>query len=170
MYTAFLGAEVIMNDMFPFRDEIVAIRMTGHGIRQVLEFSAAALSPEMSGIDSGAFLQTSGLSYTIDTGAMPYTAVYDGKNVTGVTHPCERVANITMTGEGTPEPLDDDRMYTVLVSSFLTDGGDGYAVFASETNATRTTIYDIDPAAACISGNSPVASVVEGRIMVLNGT
>jgi len=154
-------------EMLPYRDEIVAIPMKGSDIRQALECSASALGPGDEGIDSGGFLQVSGLHYSIDTNGTPYTAEYNGSELVEIQETGSRVTDIVVEDpDGSSTPLDDERIYEVLVNAWLAGGGDGYWIFSGYENKTFTTVYDIDPVAEYIRKNTPVAPAIEGRIIM----
>jgi len=162
---------LLLYQMLPYRDEIVSIPMTGKDIRQALECSASALGPDSTGIDSGGFLQVSGLHYTIDMNGAPYAAEYNGSTLVTLKNYGSRVINATIeTEDGSYIPLRDDAVYNVLVNAWLAGGGDGYWIFSGQENKTYTTVYDINPVAEFIRRESPVAPVEEGRIVVMNGT
>jgi 2',3'-cyclic-nucleotide 2'-phosphodiesterase (5'-nucleotidase family) len=161
----------ILYEILPYRDEIVEITMTGRDIRQALECSASALGPEQTGIDSGGFLQVSGIHYTIDLNGTPYTATYNGSVLVAVEDPGYRVTEVTVQeADGSLAPLDDEEMYSVLVNAWLAGGGDGYWIFSEQENITYTTVYDIDPVAGYIRNESPVSPAVEDRIIIIQGS
>ena len=155
--------------ILPFQNRLVAVNLTGGQIRQALEISAAALSEEMSGVASGGFLQVSGLAFTIDAGATPYTATYDPDGTPHVVHPGSRVRDVSVTSSGTVAPLRDGRTYRVVTSEFVAGGGDGYALFEGGDVAALG-VYDIDPVIEYLRVNVPAAPAVEGRITVVNAT
>jgi len=158
-------------EILPYRDEIVEITMTGKDIRQALECSASSLGPNETGIDSGGFLQVSGLFYTIDMNGTSYMATYNGSVLVTMENPGSRVTGITVEEpDGSWVPLSDEQVYTVLVNSWLAGGGDGYWIFSGQENQVYTTVYDIDPVAEYIRAESPVSPAVEGRIVILQGS
>lgn len=90
-------------DVIPFGSEqIVAIKLTGADLRAAVERSVSFLPRRFGG-----FLQVSGLSFTCDLSL----------------DPGERVTKIKVGGAS----LDDEAEYTVALSEFLADGGNGYA-------------------------------------------
>lgn len=155
----------IIREMLPYNDEIVEIELTGSEIRDVLECSASALGPEYEGIETGGFLQVSGLWYTIDMNETPYSAKYNGSDLLEVTHRGSRVKKVLVEEpDGSYSLLDDDLTYPILVNAWLAGGGDGYWIFAAAKNKTHTAVHDIDPVMDYIRKNTPVAPAVEGRI------
>jgi 5'-nucleotidase/UDP-sugar diphosphatase len=156
--------------ILPFGNTIVLINMTGEEISQMLEVSAAALDPGVTGVQDSGFLQVAGIKFKIDRKAQPFEANYDGLKLKRLINPGSRVSEIFVRRNGTWEPLDMQKSYEVLLSSFTASGGDGYYLFA-EMPAKRkhdTTVNDLDPLATYIKKNSPVAPKDEGRIGILN--
>ncbi len=97
--------------VLPFNNYIVAIRVSGKGIRQALEHG-------VSGVETGAgaFPQVSGLSFVYDVTAPPGS----------------RVGEIKVGGR----PLDPGREYTVATNDFLAAGGDGYKSFGEAVRSS----------------------------------
>ncbi|HSD56772.1 MAG TPA: bifunctional UDP-sugar hydrolase/5'-nucleotidase [Methanotrichaceae archaeon] len=157
-----------LNTILPFGNTLVLINMTGQEVKQMLEVSAAALDPEDTGVEDGGFLQVAGIKFKIDRKAQPFAATYDGLMLKEMKSPGDRVSEVFVQRNGTWEPLDEQNEYEVLLPSWTTDGGDGYYLFA-EMPAERkydTTVKDLDPLAAYIKENSPVAPKTEGRIEI----
>ncbi len=159
---------LILKTILPFGNTLVLINMTGKEVKQMLEVSAAALDPEDTGVEEGAFLQVAGVKFKIDRKAQPFAATYDGLMLKELRSPGDRVSEIFVQRNENWEPLDERGEYEVLLPSWTTDGGDGYYLFA-EMPAERkydTTVKDLDPLAAYIKENSPVAPKIEGRIEI----
>jgi 5'-nucleotidase/UDP-sugar diphosphatase len=156
--------------ILPFGNTIVQINMTGEEIKQMLEVSAAALDPEVTGVQDGGFLQMAGIKFKIDRKAQPFAANYEGLKLKNLISSGSRVSEIFMQRNGTWEPLDKQKSYGVLLSSFTADGGDGYYLFAEMPAKGKydTTVNELDPLATYIKKNSPVAPKDEGRIEILN--
>lgn len=104
----------------PFGNMGMVIEATGQQILDALELGATAYPQE-----SGAFLQVSGMSYTIDS-SIPSSVKKDGKgSFLGVTGPY-RVKNVIIGGKN----LEVDKKYTLAGSSYiLRDGGNGMTMF-----------------------------------------
>lgn len=158
-----------LKTILPFGGTIVLINMTGMEIKQMLEFSAAALDQDETGVQEGGFLQVGGIKFKIDRKAQPFAATYDGRNLKKLISPGQRVSEIFVKGNGTWEPLDMQKRYEVLLPSWTAGGGDGYYLF-TEMSAERkydTTVKDLDPVAVYIKENSPVSPKIEGRIEII---
>lgn len=158
--------------ILPFSNDIVQINMTGKEIKQMLEVSAAALDPEVTGVQDGGFLQVAGIKFKIDRNAQPFIATYDGKKLKKLINPGGRVSGIYIQRNRTWDPLDNQKRYEVLIPSFTVDGGDGYYLFVEMTAKRKfdTTTKDLDPLAAYIKKKSPVAPKDDGRIEIINST
>lgn len=104
----------------PFGNMGMVIEATGQQILDALELGAAAYPQE-----SGAFLQVSGMSYTIDS-SIPSSVKKDEKgSFIGVTGPY-RIKNVIIGGR----KLELDKKYTLAGSSYiLRDGGNGMTMF-----------------------------------------
>jgi 5'-nucleotidase / UDP-sugar diphosphatase len=98
--------------VLPFDNYVVAVRLTGRQIREVLEHGVSAVEDE-----EGRFPQVSGLTFVYDPSAAKGT----------------RVADIVIGGK----PIMDDREYTVATNDFLAAGGDGYGTFGDAAESSR---------------------------------
>lgn len=107
-------------DVFPYGNTLCVVEVTGQQILDALEWGSRAVPSE-----SGAFLQVSGLSYTIDS---------------KVSNPCQQDENgmfLSVEGERRvknvkvgEEPLDPEKTYTLAGHSYmLLKNGDGYTMF-----------------------------------------
>jgi 5'-nucleotidase/UDP-sugar diphosphatase len=163
---------ITIETILPFGNTIVLINMTGEEIKQMLEVSAAALDPEVTGVQDGGFLQVAGIKFKIDRRAQPFAATYDGRKLKNLIRPGSRVSEIFVERNCTWEPFDMLKRYKVLLPSFTAEGGDGFYLFAEMPAERRydTTVMDITPLAAYIKVNSPVAPKDEGRIVIFNST
>ncbi|XP_060080242.1 snake venom 5'-nucleotidase-like [Ylistrum balloti] len=140
----------------PFRNTLETIRLQGRHLRAALENSVSRWNT----VDpSGRFLQVSGLRVT-----------YDLKKEVG-----RRVVDVhALCSDCTiPEylPLDDTKMYRIILSNFIVQGGDGYDVIRD--NAEQEHIsgdLDSDVMTEYIQEISPLYHGLEGRIKFINGT
>jgi 2',3'-cyclic-nucleotide 2'-phosphodiesterase (5'-nucleotidase family) len=157
-----------LKTILPFDDTLVLVNMTGMQIKQMLEVSAAALDPGETGVEEGAFLQVAGIRFKIDRRAQPFVATYDGRNLKEMISPGSRVREIFLQKNGTLEPLDEQKEYQVLISSWTAQGGDGFYLFEDMPAEKKfdTTVLDWDPVAAYIEEKSPVYPKEEGRIEI----
>ncbi|MBN1323707.1 MAG: bifunctional metallophosphatase/5'-nucleotidase [Methanotrichaceae archaeon] len=161
-----------LSNLLPYRGYIYALNMTGEEVEQMLEISASALGTAEGKVPNGAFLQVSGIKFTIDLSCEPYSAVYNGSEVVEVINPGSRVSGIQIAANDTWTSLEPEGEYMVLVNDWLAKGGDGYALLSDIPDERRrdTTVLDIDPVIAYLKEMSPVEPVAEGRIVIINGT
>jgi 2',3'-cyclic-nucleotide 2'-phosphodiesterase (5'-nucleotidase family) len=143
----------------PFNNYLVAFRLRGAQLQQMLEHGVAAVAER-----EGRFPQVSGLSFAYRPGATPGS----------------RITAVTVGGQ----PLDPDRVYVVATNDFLAAGGDGYTAFGEALKSGGLTstggmlksdalVYN-DPGTWVrellvdfLKTRSPVAPRVEGRIQAL---
>jgi len=96
----------------PFDNYIVAVRLKGSAVRQILEHGVSRIEA-----NSGAFPQVSGFSFVFDPKA-----------------PCgSRVTTVWNGGE----PLNPEKEYIVATSDFLAAGGDGYTAFGEAVRSSE---------------------------------
>lgn len=111
-------------NVHPFGNMACMIEIKGEYILDALEMSARAIPGE-----TGGFLQTSGLTYEINSAIESPVVIDEAGNFAGVEGE-RRVSNVMVGGE----PLDPEKTYTVASHNFmLKDGGDGYVMFKNGT-------------------------------------
>lgn len=107
-------------EAFPFGNMCVVLEVNGQQILDALEMGAISYPEE-----SGAFMQVSGLSYTIDS-AVPSSIELDAKGNFVRVAGARRVSDVKIDGK----PLDVKKKYTVGGTSYmLKSGGDGMTMF-----------------------------------------
>lgn len=165
-----------VNEILPYRNEIVRVEMLGADIKEVLEVSASALRidgdgcPEGNRASTGGFLQVGGLRTTIDLKQPGFCAVYSGKEVVEVLNQGARIVKVEVRQDGAWVDLDLFESYAVLVNDYIAGGGDGHYVFLREDlKKTFTTMTATDILADYIIQYTPVSPGVDGRISRLNG-
>jgi 2',3'-cyclic-nucleotide 2'-phosphodiesterase (5'-nucleotidase family) len=137
--------------VLPFGNRSVILTLTGDQLRQAFVNGFTPFcDPGFAG-GTGRFPQISGLKVTFGcTGTTPV--------VTGMWKTPQGIA-----GPATPiGPTDPVRFVT---NDFMYTGGDGYTVFAQGTNVLQPGDALLDVTIDYITANSPVAPVVEGRIV-----
>ena len=131
--------------ILPYADPLIKLQVDGKTLRAALEHGLARLGP---GAQPGEFLQVSGLRL-----------VYDAKRP-----PDARLVSVTV---GT-QPLNDTKTYTVAMSRYMAEGGDGYAMFKDvpPLNKPETAPKTTDVLRAAIVGAKAqtIAPVLDGRI------
>ncbi len=107
-------------DVFPYGNTLCVVEVTGQQILDALEWGSRAVPSEL-----GAFLQVSGLSYTIDSKVNNSCKQDENGMFLGVEGE-RRVKNVKV-GE---EPLDPKKTYTLASHSYmLLKNGDGFTMF-----------------------------------------
>ena len=130
----------MLHEIDEFENDVYLLKIQGRYIKEILEHSASRLG-------SGAFLQVSGLRFTINlSGTAQIITEQDGKWT--ITKPGGRVADIQVAGEnGAYYPLDPEKEYSVACNAFLAErSGDKYfwfKKFGINQKNTYTTLYSI---------------------------
>ncbi len=146
--------EITWSEVFavlPFGNRTTILTLTGDQLRQAfLNGFTPFCDPGFAG-GTGRFPQVSGLKVTFAcSGTTPV--------VTGMWKTPQGIA-----GPATPiGPADTVRIVT---NDFMYTGGDGYTVFTQGTDVLQPGDALLDVAIDYIAANSPVAPVVEGRIV-----
>lgn len=105
----------------PYNNSICMVELTGQRLLDVLEFSAR-LQPE----ESGSFLHTSGLTYTIDV-SVPTSVELDSNGSFARVAGEYRVKDVKVGGVA----LDTAKTYTLASHNYmLKQGGDGFSMFS----------------------------------------
>ncbi len=160
-----------VNEIIPFRDEVVSVEMNGADLNQLLEISASALRvqgdgcPDNSRAGSGGFFQVAGLRITIDLSKPPFCAVYLERGISQLTNPGSRILKAEVYLNGSWTLLDPSATYTVLVNKWTASGGDGYYVLLrGDISKENTTMFSTDILAGYIERHTPISPQTEGRI------
>ena len=104
----------------PFGNMLCVIEVTGQQILDALEWGSRAVPGE-----NGGFLQTSGLTYEINT-QVDSPCLEDENGMFAGIEGTRRVQNV-MVGE---EPIDPEKVYTLASHNYmLLENGDGYTMF-----------------------------------------
>ena len=160
-----------VNEILPYRGEIVRVEALGSDIKQMLEVSASAIRVEGdvckdgSRAPTGGFLQVGRLRITIDLDKPTFCAVYSGKEVSHIINYGSRIVKVEVYRDDAWVELDPSETYTVLVNDYIAGGGDGHYVFLKEDlKKTVTTTVTTDILADFIIRYTPVSPEVDGRI------
>ncbi len=137
----------------PFNNYDVSMDLTGQQILDLLE-------QQWNGVNEGPptsnkILQVSGIEYTWDKSL----AAEVGTNAV--------VGSVLVDADGNPAtapvPIVPGNTYRIVCNSFLSDGGDGFGVFASGTNKFFGGL-DIDALSNYLAANDPYTPVATTRI------
>ncbi len=109
----------MLYSMHPYNNQLCIVKITGRKLLEILE-AATAFTPEAM----GAFPQTSGIRYTIDT-SVPYEKgeLYPASSYYAPANPGSRITIDTVGGRS----FRADDIYTIALVEYLAIGGDTYA-------------------------------------------
>ncbi|XP_048766300.2 snake venom 5'-nucleotidase-like isoform X2 [Ostrea edulis] len=151
--TSFSRGQILLGNIFevqPFRNTLETIQLQGKYLRETLEHSASAhnvADPD------GAFLQFSGLRVKYNLNKPVNQRVVEVKVLCS---DCEIPKY---------EPLEENKMYDVILSNFILLGGDGYTVVKDHAQQKHIVgNLDIDAFAAYVEDFSPLYTSLENRI------
>jgi 2',3'-cyclic-nucleotide 2'-phosphodiesterase (5'-nucleotidase family) len=149
----------------PFFNNLIVKRLPGQCILDALEFGVSKHPTA-----SGGFPQVSGISYDIDT-SLNSTVETDSQglflNVAGK----RKISNVMINGED----IDPNKNYSVSMSDYIGNGGDGYTMFAKYEVFQEGLLTDTYAIAYYIKNtlNGKIPSEYkdfQGRINMFNGT
>ncbi|XP_065212188.1 protein 5NUC-like [Planococcus citri] len=149
-----LTLETLMTIM-PFESELVEVELRGSTIRKSLEFGVSMYTSEDTTFYSSYFLHFSGLK-----------VVYDFSKPSG-----QRVASVNVLCRECDIPeyqmLQDDRIYGVMMTRFLAEGGDKFNMIKTELiNKTMLSFSDLDPLIAYVEKSQVVYPHLDNRLTV----
>jgi 5'-nucleotidase len=133
--------------ILPFEDLVVTLEVTGAVLRAALEHGVSTVGVQR---EPGRFPQISGLRFA-----------YDARRPAG-----SRVTSVSVNGE----PLDGQRTYKLATSTFLLDGGDGYAMFRGARVLVKPEEgpLEADVVLAALAAAGEIAPQTDGRIKRLD--
>lgn len=128
--------------ILPFENPVVKLEVTGAVLRAALENGVSQVIEES---ESGRFPHVSGVQFD-----------FDGRKPAG-----SRVVKATVNGQ----PLDEKKTYTLACTSFVANGGDGYAMLKGAKTPIDSQSAQIDSTvlANAIVAAGEIAPKVEGR-------
>jgi len=149
----------------PFFNNVIVKELSGQGILDALEFGVSK-HPEAS----GGFPQVSGISYDIDT-SLNSSVETDSQGLFLNINGKRRVCNVKINGED----IDPNKNYTVGMSDYIGNGGDGYTMLSKYDVILEGLYTDTDSVANYIKNNLNGTIPAEykdfqGRINLVNGS
>ncbi len=126
-----------IDGMFPFGNTITILKVTGDELKQILERSVHKMPKA-----SGAFLQTSGIQYSLDLSKPPQELEINkiGKPVR-IRTKGSRISNIKVKDKtGAFKPIKPKHKYSLATNSYLARGGDGYIILRDAKRKVETFI------------------------------
>ncbi|MDM8537269.1 5'-nucleotidase C-terminal domain-containing protein [Desulfobacterales bacterium HSG17] len=148
----------------PYGNTVSLLALSGETIKQALELGVSYL-PQTN----GAFLQVSGMRYTIDIRNPAQELIFNkNKDPIGVGKPGSRVQNVAVLGnDGHYHPLNSKKTYTVVTSNWIANGGDAFFMFKNVTDRTDTDLLVKEVVEEGIQGKETISTKIEGRIKIV---
>lgn len=157
-YGGFLP-QVITNkdvmELFPFDSYLVLLKIKGEDLKEILETSSRFLPKP-----SYSFLQTYGISYTVNLNAKPKVL---NSTLDKIIQEGMRISDIYINGI----PLDPQKYYTVATDSFMYYGGDGYLELKKYKDVIHTNITFDEILIKYLNENSPVSIELKDVINIM---
>jgi 5'-nucleotidase len=134
--------------VLPFQNTIATFELSGKDVVASLEAGVSEIEE-----GKGKFPQVAGLKYAFDQSVKPNEG---------------RIRSVEVMEGGAWKPIEEAKTYMVATNNYVRQGGDGYALFAS--NAKNA--YDYGPSleevvADYLAKNRPYTPKLEGRIVEL---
>ncbi|XP_068199107.1 5'-nucleotidase [Antennarius striatus] len=143
---------ITMEDLIavmPFGGTFDLVQLRGATLKRAFEFSVRRY-----GEGTGEFLQVSGFRVEYDLSRPPWRRL--------------KSLRILCTWCQVPvyEPVEDQTVYTVVVGSYMAQGGDGFALVKNETLKHNSGDLDLTVVSDYIRRMQPIYTPVEGRISI----
>ncbi|KAM9840335.1 snake venom 5'-nucleotidase-like [Aulostomus maculatus] len=148
------NGSITMEDLIsvlPFGGTFDLVQLKGSTLRKAFEHSVRRY-----GQSAGEFLQVSGFQVEFDVSRPPQHRV---RSLTILCTEC-RVPHY--------QPVEDEKVYKVVLPSYLVKGGDGYTMIKNETLRHNSGDLDISVVSKYITQRQKVYPSVEGRIKIYN--
>ncbi len=154
-----------INTLLPFENSVVILKLSGAVLKQALERGVALLPHK-----AGGFLQVSGLRYSVNTTRKAQKLRMDSNGYpTGIARSGNRIVRVEVRQkDGSFQPLNLQKIYTVAVNSFLAAGGDGYIMLQNVPERTPTYVTLSSALMVWLKEFSEIKPELEGRIRIVN--
>jgi len=143
--------------VMPFESTFDTLSLSGECLREVFERSVSNFETDGSN-EEGWFLQVSGFRVTYDI------TKEVGSRVTEVKTICVEC------DEDIYEDLEDNKLYPIVVSNYIANGGDGYASISEKKKHYTIGELDTDVFQDYLESHSPVNPQIEDRIRFISST
>lgn len=156
IYPSGIFTAEMVDEMMPFGDATVLVKISGKELRSVLE-RAVAQYP----LTKGPFMQLSKeITISIDTNQSPQIINIDE---TAIINPGNRIQSVKIHTVN----LDSTTVYTVAFPSFIAEGNDGFVTLKNISSSLKENLQENQSNAIkeYIILNSPVTPVLENRIV-----
>lgn len=160
IYMAGVFTSAMVDEILPFGNTNVIVKVTGKELKSILERSVAQLP-----LAEGAFLQVSQeLKITIDTTKAPQV-INEFVSPAIIVSPGSRITSIKINNV----EYDSLATYTLVVNDFLAEQkeNDGYITFRNMSSEKKENLGDSqsETLKQYIKRNTPIAPVIGGRII-----
>jgi len=158
IYPAGLFTSDMIEEMLPFGNASVVVKVTGKELKSIFERSVAQLP-----VAKGPFLQVSKeLKIIIDT-TKPPQIINDLVEPNIIVSNGSRIISIKINNV----EYDSLATYTLVTSDFIAEGNDGYVTFKNISPDKKENLGDDQSGAVkeYIILNTPVTPIIEGRII-----
>lgn len=154
--SSFVKGDITYSDIvafMPFENTLDILQLTGGVLIDVFEHSVSRSFTEDEFIGNY-MLQVSGFQLTFNT-TKPV-----GQRLLAI--------RIRSNNYGGFENINLHKLYSVVMPSFIANGGDGFTMIKSNRKNRRIGLLDIDVMEKFIARNSPISFIADGRITMLN--
>lgn len=156
IYKAGVFTSEMIDEMMPFGDATVIVKLTGAQLKEVLERSVSQYP-----LAKGLFLQMSKeINISIDTLQPAQIINIDG---TAIVSPGSRIQSIKIKSVN----YDPAAMYAAAFPDFIAEGNDGYVTLKNIAASMKDNLVEnqSNGVKEYIIVNTPVTPVIEGRIL-----
>jgi len=153
-----------VNEIAPFKNELILFSLTGAELKTLFERSVHALPVPTGSSGNGAFLQVSAqLQIIVDLNQQPQILDELNDPVTIIT-PGQRIVSVTLNGIA----IDPNMTYRIVVPDFIGGGGDGYVALGQlpTTRQIPLALTVADALKAYLLANQPVSPAIDGRTII----
>ncbi len=156
IYPAGPVTDKMADEMLPFGDESVIVKLNGKQLKEVFERSIAQYP-----LNKGPFMQLSNnIKIIIDTTKNPQTININQDEIINTGH---RITSIKINNTD----LDTFAIYTVVLPSYIAEGNDGYVTLKKLSASLKETVADeqVNAVKELLINDGTVTPVLEGRII-----
>jgi 5'-nucleotidase / UDP-sugar diphosphatase len=150
-----------VDTMFPFDNSVVVAKVTGKVLKDVLEYGVSRFPEKFGG-----FPQVSGLRLLVNPSGTPLKLAFDaGNQPIDIAQPGTRIAKVeVLAKDGSYQPLEPEKEYSVAINSFMAGGGDGYIMFKQSGALTFTYVSLKSVIESALKGVPQISAALEDRI------
>ena len=165
-----------MYSIIPYQTDVDIFDINGRYLRQALEHSASMLSEDGSNPeDDGGFLQVRYNQFDVAISSLYHWTFQISKEMKitiDLRKPIgSRITTFMVQCQTCPdqsfEDIQEDAVYSVTCPSFISNGGDGHTILASQKMNYRNGALDTDVFQAYLKTRIPVNQDIENRITIV---